>query len=75
MQDYKIMRRLDALAVHSESADYLVRRYFIEEHAAANELVQQWMQQAAMQTRVDAASAVRQCASRTRTATVHAPGG
>jgi hypothetical protein len=39
MQDYKIMRRLDALAVHSESADYLVRRYFIEEHAAANELV------------------------------------
>ena len=55
MQDNDVMGRLDALAIHSESSNYLLRRYLTKEHSAANSLVAQWMKQAGMQTRVDAA--------------------
>ena len=49
------MRRLDTLAGFSESADYLLRRYLTREHASANQAVRQWMEQAGMNTRIDAA--------------------
>jgi allantoate deiminase len=52
------MHRLDELAGLSESPDYLLRRYLTKEHAATNRTVQRWMEQAGMQTRIDAAGNV-----------------
>lgn len=50
----EIMARIDSLAAISEEPPKLTRQYLSPEHARANALVADWMQQAGMQTRVDA---------------------
>jgi len=50
----EIMNRIEELAALSEDASKLTRQYLSPQHAAANRLVAEWMQQAGMQTRTDA---------------------
>lgn len=50
----QIMARIESLAAISEEPPKLTRQYLSPEHARANALVADWMQQAGMQTRVDA---------------------
>ena len=53
-----IMRRADLLAACSESPDHLTRTYLSPQHAAANDLVLGWMQEAGMACRLDPAGNV-----------------
>lgn len=52
------MDRLDQLAAISESPEHLARRYLTTEHAAANEIVSDWMRAAGMTVRTDEAANV-----------------
>lgn len=51
----RIMAHVQALARLSEQPDGLTRTYLTERHREANALVAQWMREAGMSTRVDAA--------------------
>ncbi len=54
LSGHRIMKRCDALARISEQPDGLTRVFLSPEHRAANELVGEWMREAAMTVRVDA---------------------
>lgn len=54
----KIMARIEALAALSESPKGLTRRYLTPEHKRSIDLVGQWMEEAGMQVRLDAAANV-----------------
>jgi allantoate deiminase len=51
----EIMQRIDALAAISETPEALTRRYLTPQHRDANDLVSEWMRQAGMSVREDAA--------------------
>jgi len=50
----EIMSRIEELALRSEDTGKLTRQYLSPQHAAANQLVAGWMQEAGMQTHIDA---------------------
>lgn len=51
----ELLKRLDALAEYSESGPGLTRMPFTPEHRGANALIQEWMDQAGLETHLDAA--------------------
>ena len=53
-----IMRMADELAVHSEAAGMLTRTYLTDAHHGAAALLRQWMTEAGMTVRRDAAGNV-----------------
>lgn len=59
----RIMNQCQVLATCSESSDYLCRRYLTAEHRKAHQLVAQWMQDAGLETQMDAAGNLWGCAS------------
>ena len=50
----RVLKRIDELARCSSDPDALTRVFLSAQHRAANDLVSGWMQEAGMQTRVDA---------------------
>lgn len=50
----RVLSRIEALARCSSDGNALTRVFLSKEHRAANELASSWMQEAGMQTRVDA---------------------
>lgn len=54
----EIFSRIEELAMLSESETALTRRFLSPEHHLANELVSEWMREAGMATRIDAAGNV-----------------
>lgn len=54
----RLLQRCDELAAISSLPDAIRRVYLSREHHQANELVSDWMHQAGMQTRIDAAGSV-----------------